>query len=95
MVQPETTQCHSEPFGWLGINSADPFNHEILRRPPSAGLLRMTSENTVAGWTLVNCKLRNLWFGKMIIYAAWKKLLQKRKQIQNCKINGFTWTSFG
>ncbi len=35
-VHPETTQCHSEPFDGLRIDSAknlsDPSNNEILRR---------------------------------------------------------------
>jgi hypothetical protein len=65
-VHPETPPCHSEPFGWLPatkrgtgrINSAKNLcgssNYEILRRPPEAGLLRMTPINMVSGWALTN-----------------------------------------
>ena len=56
-VHPETTLCHSEPFDKFRTGSVKnlcgPTNYEILRRPASAGLLRMTSKNTVSGWTLV------------------------------------------
>ena len=36
----KATVCHPEPFGKLRINSAKDL--KILRRPPQAGLLRMT-----------------------------------------------------
>ena len=53
---PVTSSCHSEPFDGLRTGSAKNLcgrsDYEILRRPPSAGLLRMTSKNTVSG-----CKL--------------------------------------
>jgi len=57
-VHPETPPCHSEPFDLLRINSAKNLcggcTYEILRRPPSAGLLRMTPINAVSGWKLIN-----------------------------------------
>jgi len=43
---PETTSCHSE----RSEESLRSRYYEILRRPPSAGLLRMTSKNMVSGW---------------------------------------------
>ena len=35
-------------------NLCGPSNYEILRRPASAGLLRMTPIKAVSGWALVN-----------------------------------------
>ena len=59
---PETSSCHSEPFDGLRTgfakNLCGPANYEILRRPPSAGLLRMTPINEVSGWALTNYTCR-------------------------------------
>ena len=53
---PETLPRHSEPFDRLRTGSAKNLrgssNYEILRRPASAGLLRMTSIKAVSGWAL-------------------------------------------
>ena len=54
--------CHSEPFDRLRTGSAKnlcgPSKYEILRRPPSARLLRMTCKNGVSGKTLAGCHMR-------------------------------------